>query len=100
MQSYVRYQFKMSKSKNGWEKLAQDHFAPAKTETLLSLSSLISYIIATELLFQYFFFFLIGFSSPKLAISFAQFCTNQNVTISRKGRFYTVMGPALGFLFR
>ena len=37
----------------------------------------ISYIIATELLFQYFFFFfLIGFSSPKLVIFFARFCTN------------------------
>ena len=47
-----------------------------------------------------FSFFVIGFSSPKLAIYFAQFCINQNVTILWKGPFCTVMGPALRFLFR
>ena len=46
----------------------------------------ISYIIATELLFQYYYysFFLIGFSSPKLAIFSHKFVlSNHNVTISR-----------------
>ena len=55
------------------------------------LSHQISYILTSELLFQSFLFlflhFVIVFSLPKLAIVFAQFCTNQNVTISRKGPF-------------
>ena len=35
----------------------------------------------------------------KISDFFAQFCTNQNVTISRKDPFCTVMGPALVFYF-
>ena len=46
-----------------------------------------------------FIFIVIGFLSPKLAIIFAQLCTNQNVTISQS-HFCTVMGSALGFLYR
>ena len=66
---------------------------------LLSLFVSCIVLYCTYCISVFVIFFLIGFSSPKLAICFAQLCTNQNVTISRKGPFCTVMGPALGFFF-